>query len=220
MHASVQCKVGVNGSVGRSCDPWNVAPCKLITVLWPLVALGDWTPGSWRMPPCQAKMLAGARPTPCLALIFCSTCSVYHQSPRCCIGLFKHIYACKIYQGSLLQNIPHQGFYYVIIYTSVFYRGEASQEQTASRVFTLHQWRTVSNGTDFGKKKKHMHIVCNRVGGLSRSSQSTKQIIVYRVHPHQHTYAPASRLLGYTLTTPLSALDRSLQRPESREHQQ
>jgi len=139
MHASVQCKVGVDGSVGRSCDPWNVAPCKLITVLWPLVALGDWTPGSWRMPPCQAKMLAGARPTPCLALIFCSTCSVYHQSPRCYIGLFKHIYACKIYQGSLLQNIPHQGFYYVIIYTSVFYRGEASQEKHSIKVFTSEE---------------------------------------------------------------------------------
>ena len=46
---------------------------------------------------------------------------------------------------------------------------------------------------------------------------------VYRVHPHQHAYTPAARLLGYTLTSPLWALDicrgqRALHEPHTHTH--
>jgi hypothetical protein len=152
MHASVQCKVGVDGSVGRSCDPWNVAPCKLITVLWPLVALCGWTPGSWVVTHAAVPGQDAGRCTPYplpFALIFCSTCSVYHQSPRCCIGSFRHIYAkytkvpyCKIY---LIKD------FIMWSYILVFFTGVKPAKNNSIKVFTSEEWWVMA--LTLGKKK-------------------------------------------------------------------
>lgn len=152
---------GGRGSIGRSCDPWNVAPCKLIQSfrLLLLSAIEHQARDACRraMPRCW---WTGARATPSL------WSSVIHAY-RMQLSFFFITQKVNLHVFVLSREKR-------LIQRALAWRSRTSKGFTWNLRPTLVYYKA---GYYIGPDQPKLWCIkCNRVGGLSRSSQSTKQI--------------------------------------------